>query len=45
MLLPTMEESVENIVFKIYDKTSGNLIEERFASTENLKNNGLFTRK
>jgi hypothetical protein len=34
-----------NIVFKIYDKTSGNLIEERFASTENLKNNGLFTRK
>lgn len=34
-----------NIIFKIYDQKSGNLIEERFASTQDLKNNGLFTRK
>jgi hypothetical protein len=34
-----------NIIFKIHDQKSGNLIEERFSSTQNLKNNGLFTRK
>ena len=36
---------VYTTIFMIYDKKTGDLIEEKITTTENLFNNGLFTRK